>query len=105
MLAPARLADGTELDLLTGGPVSDEPRYADPLYTRWTKVTERISNASYANYRVEYGRMFCRLRNFHLREGESPLATFEIYYIQRIIPAPGQGEPTLHTHHIWSHTC
>jgi predicted DCC family thiol-disulfide oxidoreductase YuxK len=105
MLAPARLADGTELDLLTGGPVSDEPRYADSLYTRWTKVTERISNASYANYRVEYGRMFCRLRNFHLREGESPLATFEIYYIQRIIPAPGQGEPTLHTHHIWSHTC
>lgn len=105
VLAPARLADGTEFDLLTGGPRSDEPRYADPMFSRWVKIFERLVNASYADYRVEYGRMHCRLRNWYLRPGESPLATFDLYYIERIIPPQGQGESILRTHHIWAHTC
>jgi hypothetical protein len=104
MLAPARLADGTTIDLLTGGPVSTDPRWSDPLYTRWVKVFERIANAGYADYRLEFGRSFCRLRNFHLQPGQSPLDTFDLNYVERTIHPPGEA-PTLQEFHIWSHQC
>ena len=42
LLSPAKLADGSAIDLLTGAAPSEEPRYADPLYSRWAKVTERV---------------------------------------------------------------
>jgi predicted DCC family thiol-disulfide oxidoreductase YuxK len=105
LLGPARLADGTQFDLFSGGPPSDQPRYADPFYSRWAKATERIVDTAYTDYRVEYGRMFCRLRNWHLQPGQSPLASFELDYMERIIPPPGGGEPTLVKHHLWSHVC
>ena len=104
MLAPARLANGATYDLLTGGPVSTDPRWSDPLYTRWVKVFERIANAGYTDYRLEFGRSFCRLRNFHLQPGQSPLDTFELVYIERTIHPPGEA-PTLREYHIWSHQC
>jgi vitamin K-dependent gamma-carboxylase-like protein len=104
MLAPATLADGGTYDLLTGGPVSTAPRWSDPLYTRWVKVFERIANVGYTDYRLEFGRSFCRLRNFHLSPGESALATFDLTYVERTIHAPGQA-PTLQEYHIWSHQC
>jgi hypothetical protein len=104
MLAPAKLADGGTYDLLTGGPVSTAPRWSDPLYTRWVKVFERIANAGYTDYRLEFGRSFCRLRNFHLQPGQSKLDTFELIYIERTIHPPGE-QPTLKEHRIWSHTC
>jgi hypothetical protein len=49
--------------------------------------------------------MYCRLRNLHLEAGQSPIVTFDLDYLQRIIPPPGGGEPTLVKHHIWSHVC
>ena len=104
MLAPAKLADGGTYDLLTGGPVSTAPRWSDPLYTRWAKVFERIANMGYTDYRLEFGRAFCRMRNFHLQPGQSKLDTFELYYIERTIHPPGQA-PTLQEYHVWSHTC
>jgi hypothetical protein len=104
MLAPATLADGGTYDLLTGGPVSTAPRWSDPLYTRWVKVFERISNEGYGDYRLEFGRSFCRLHNFHLQPGQSPLDAFELTYIERTIHAPGES-PTLQEYHIWSHQC
>ena len=106
LLMPAKLADGSAIDLLTGAAPSDEPRYADPLYSRWAKVTERIVDSNNAVYRQEYGRMYCRLRNLHLQPGQSPIVTFDVLYIQRFVPPFGQGgEPTLQRHQIWSHTC
>src|SRR5438552_3700512 len=104
MLAPAKLADGGTYDLLTGGPVSTAPRWSDPLYTRWVKVFERIANSGYSGYRLELGRSFCGLRNFHLQPGQSPLDTFDLTYIERTIHPPGQ-QPTLKEYHIWSHQC
>ena len=104
MLAPAKLADGGTYDLLTGGPVSTAPRWSDPLYTRWVKVFERIANVGYTDYRLEFGRSFCRLRNFHLQPGQSPLDTFELIYIERTIHPPGEP-PTLQEYQIWSHKC
>jgi hypothetical protein len=104
MLAPAKLADGGTYDLLTGGPVSTAQRWSDPLYTRWVKVFERIANSGYSDYRLEFGRSFCRLRNFHLQRGQSALDTFELIYVERTIRPPGQ-QPTLKEYHIWSHEC
>lgn len=104
LLAPALLKDGTAFDLLTGGPPTDAPRYADPLYSRWIKVQERIITSGYAEYRLEVARSFCRLRNNHLRAGESPLDTFQLNYVERTLGAPGEG-PTLRTVQIWSHKC
>ena len=104
MLAPAKLADGGTYDLLTGGPVSTTPRWSDPLFTRWVKVFERIANTGYSDYRLEFGRSFCRLRNFHLKAGESPLDSFDLTYIERTIHAPGEA-PTLEEFHVWSHKC
>lgn len=104
MLAPAMLKDGARYDLFTGGPVSDAPRWSDPLYTRWAKVFERIANVGYGDYRMEFGRSMCRIRNFHLLPGQSPLDTFELRYVERTINPPGQA-PTLKEHHLWSHKC
>ncbi len=103
---PATLADGTQIDLITNGPVDDRSeRYSDPLYSRWTKVTERIASASYTDYRLEYARQFCRTRNLHLQPGEVPLETFEIHYVERVIRPPGEGPPTFRDILLWSHRC
>ena len=105
MLAPARLADGTEIDLFTGRAPDEGPRYADPLYSRWAKVVERISNRDYAAYRLEFGRMFCRMRNLHLAPGEVRLETFELKYIERVILPPDPGGDRIIRHDLWSHVC
>jgi hypothetical protein len=104
MLGPAKLKDGGTYDLFTGGPVSTAPRWSDPLYTRWAKVFERIANVAYTDYRLEFGRAMCRMRNFHLQPGQSPLDTFELIYIERTIHPPGEP-PTLQEYQIWSHKC
>ncbi|MDP8923762.1 MAG: DCC1-like thiol-disulfide oxidoreductase family protein [Chloroflexota bacterium] len=105
LLAPARRADGTEFDLLTGGPVTDAPRHADRWYSRWTQVIERLSSAAHVEYRLEYGRMHCRRHNLQPQPGQAPLATFDLYYVERLLPPPDGGEVTTAIHHIWSHTC
>jgi hypothetical protein len=106
MLGPAHLADGTAFDLYTGEPPDDRSeRYSDPLYTRWVKVHERIPTASYADYRLEYARYFCRSRNLHLRPGQAPLDTFDLTYVERTIRPPGEGPPLIRNVTIWSHKC
>jgi predicted DCC family thiol-disulfide oxidoreductase YuxK len=105
MLAPARLADGTEIDLFTGRAPDEGPRYADPLYSRWAKVVERISSRDYTAYRLEFGRMFCRMRNLHLAPGQVRLETFELKYIERVILPPETGGERIIRHDLWSHVC
>ena len=106
MTMPAVLADGSEVDLLWGERVPEgNERYSDPLYTRWTKVQERMASSAYSDYRLEYARSFCRLHNLHLAPGQVALATFEIHYVQRTIRAPGEGPPTFRDSLIWSHRC
>ena len=106
MLGPARLANGTTFDLYTGGPVDNtSERYSDPLYTRWVKVHERIANAGYGDYRIEYARYFCRVRNLHLQPGQIPLDTFELIYIERVLRAPEEGPPLFNEYRLWQHKC
>ena len=105
MIAPAKLADGTAVDLFTWRAPDEGPRYADPLYSRWSKVIERMANRDYAAYRLEFGRMFCRMRNLHLAPGELPIATFQLIYIERVILPPETPGERVVRHDLWSHTC
>jgi vitamin K-dependent gamma-carboxylase-like protein len=106
MIAPATLADGTRLDLLSQRGADDRAeRYSDPFYTRWTKVHERIASAFYAGYRSEYARHFCRSRNSHLGPGQSPLVSLELLYVERTIRAPGEGPPLISENMLHSLQC
>lgn len=106
MTGPGRLVDGTAIDLIVGAPFNDDvPRSADPLYSRWVKMTENIASEEFADYRLEYGRMYCRLRNNHLQPGQLKLATFELHYTDRAIQPPGAGAPVLRFLDLWHHQC
>lgn len=105
MHIPAVLADGTMVDLATGRPPSDEPLYADPFYSRWTKVTEWIASAANVAYREEYSRMYCRLRNLHLQPGQSPVVSFDLVYYERKVPPPGSAEEPPRPILLNSHHC
>src|SRR5437867_2478671 len=106
LLAPASLADGTRFDLLSDRGAEDRSeRYSDPLYTRWTKVHERIASGFYAGYRSAYARYFCRAHNSHLVPGQSPLASFELFYVERTIQAPEKGPPLISETKLWSQQC
>lgn len=106
LLAPATFADGTRLDLLTGRSADDRSeRYSDPLYTRWTKVHERIASAFYAGYRSEYARYLCRTPSAHLGPGQTPLLSLELLYVERMIQAPEKGPPLISETKLHSQQC
>jgi hypothetical protein len=106
MVIPAKLSDGTMIDLLSSRPADDlGERWSDPLYSRWIKVEERIASVPYADYRLEYARQFCRLRNLHLRPGQLAIDTFEIHYVERVLQGPGEGPPASRDITLWSHKC
>jgi hypothetical protein len=106
LLAPGTLADGTRLDLLSStGPDDRSERYSDRLYSRWTKVHERIASDFYALYRSEYARHFCRTRNAHLGPGQSPLVSVELIWVERLIQAPEKGSPLITENKLWSQQC
>jgi hypothetical protein len=106
LLAPGTLADGTRLDLLSArGPDDRSERYSDPLYSRWTKVHERIASDFYALYRSEYARHFCRTRNSHLGPGQSPLVSFDLIWVERLVQAPEKGPPLISENKLWSQQC
>jgi predicted DCC family thiol-disulfide oxidoreductase YuxK len=115
--APGVLADGTLVELVDewGRPNPRNPRVVtdrksveppfSPLFQRWWKIQGAEGIVKAEGLRSEYAKMYCRMRNRYLAPGESPLATFELYYISRAIPAPGQGEPIQRTHLLWKHRC
>jgi hypothetical protein len=105
LLAPAALADGGRLDLLTWGPDDRNERYSDPLYSRWTKVQERIASAFYAGYRSAYARYLCHTPSDHLGPGYSPLVHFDLIYIERTIQPPEKGPPLISETRLWSQEC
>jgi hypothetical protein len=105
LIAPATLADGTRLDLLSNRGADDRnERYSDRFYSRWTKVHERIASGYYAGYRSEYARHFCRTRNT-LEPGQSPLVSLELIWVERLIQAPGKGPPLISESTLWSQQC
>jgi vitamin K-dependent gamma-carboxylase-like protein len=106
LIAPGTLADGTRLDLLSSrSPDDRSERYSDPLYSRWSKVHERIASGFYALYRSEYARHFCRTRNSHLGPGQSPLVSFDLIWVERLVQAPEKGPPLITENNLWSQQC
>ncbi len=106
LIAPGTLADGSRLDLLSSRAPDDRTeRYSDPLYSRWTKVHERIASDFYALYRSEYARHFCRTRNLHLGPGQSPLVSFDLIWVERLVQAPEKGPPLITENELWSQQC
>ena len=105
LFAPAVLANGERLDLLSDRDPDDRSeRYSDPLYSRWTKVHERIASPFYAGYRSEYARHYCRTRT-RLGAGRSPLVSFELLYVERTIQPPEKGPPLISESRVWSQQC
>jgi hypothetical protein len=106
LLAPATLADGTRLDLLSSKGADDRSeRYSDPLYSRWTKVHERIASDFYALYRSEYARHLCRTHNSHLGPAQSPLVSVELIWVERLVQAPEKGSPLITENELSSQQC
>lgn len=105
MFEPAQLDNGTELDLITGQTEDDSASRANPFSLRWTKLRERVAAPEFSAYLLEYGRMHCRLRNLHLAAGQSALASFEVRFVSRTIPPPGEGPPAWYATTLWQHHC
>lgn len=104
LLAPALLADGTRIDLLTGRDANDRSeRYSDPFYSRWAKVHERIASGFYAGYRSSYARYLCRTP--HAGAGRSPPVSLELVYVERTIQAPEKGPPLISENRLASQQC
>jgi predicted DCC family thiol-disulfide oxidoreductase YuxK len=115
--APGLLADGTKVELLDewGRPTPRHPRVVadwksveppfSPVFQRWWKIHGPEGLVRVESIRSDYAKMFCRQRNQHLQPGESPLAAFELFFISRVTPDPGQGEPVQRAHRLWRHRC
>lgn len=105
LAGPGWLEDGTRVDVVNGGVYSPTPRFANPLYSRWAKVVERIVNPDYDGYRPEFARMYCRRYNDRLGPGRPRLQTFELVFVARDIPPPGRGAPAADERTFWTHAC
>ncbi|WP_028006769.1 DCC1-like thiol-disulfide oxidoreductase family protein [Solimonas flava] len=110
---PARLADGTELDLLhpqRGAPDYDKPdNYAlDQENIRWLTYRGRLWDRAYASHRLWYAKYLCRQWNDRL--GATPedrgrrLMTFKMVYMLERTPPPGQAA-NVEQQVVWRHEC
>ncbi|HEX4896021.1 MAG TPA: HTTM domain-containing protein [Solimonas sp.] len=112
MVIPARLADGTELDLMH--PDAGPPDYGKPsLYSqdhgniRWLTYRGRLWEAQYNAHRLQYGKYLCRSWNRDKLEGDARsrrLMTFKMIYMLERTPPP--GEPLkVEQVVLWRHEC
>ena len=103
---PAVLSDGTELDLITRGPVSwDKPEVASDLHwsDRWQKYMRNLWERDKAWNRIHFGRYLCRDWN-STAAGARKLETFDVYFMLERTPPPGEAA-TIEEVHLWEHSC
>jgi predicted DCC family thiol-disulfide oxidoreductase YuxK len=81
--------DGTVIDMNTGKPFVDEPRYNYIFGSRWAKVDYIVTFNGYTDFRTQYALAFCRLRNFHPVAGQLPVTVVQLLYTETFVPAPG----------------
>ncbi len=80
-------ADGTRLDPLTGEPPRFEvvpPRGRYPMSPSWSEYVDRIRRPEYARHRDG-------LRTYLAHQH---LVAFDVYWLSRFLPAPGQSAPS-----------
>jgi hypothetical protein len=106
-VAPGRLRDGREIDVIQGaGPVTwgkplpgEFPDRGD----RWRKYMTNLLDPAFGNPFLAYGRSLCRDWNGR-HNGSDQLMTFQIYYIQETT-LPDFRPPHPQKIRKWSHTC
>lgn len=108
---PARLADGSEIDLLhpdAGAPDFAKPRHYSQTHEniRWLTLRGRLWEEGFAAHRLHYGKYLCRSWNRD-KLTENParrLISLKLIYVLEATPAPGQP---LHTEQrvLWQHAC
>lgn len=90
---PARLSDGTEVDLFTGEAVSGaKPALSEHRFSnqRWGRLAGRIMREpSLAPYRAEFARYLCE--EWDAAHPENPVVSLAIYLTSVALPAPGEG--------------
>ncbi len=102
----AVLTDGTELDLITGGPVSwDKPEVVADLHwsDRWQKYMRNLWERDKAWNRVHFGRYLCREWN-STAAADRQLEAFDAYFMLEVTPEPGEAA-TIEEVHLWEHSC
>lgn len=96
LVVPAKLADGTELDLLH--PDQGVPDYGKPWHysqthrnIRWQTYLAHLTEPGYASQRVHYGEYLCREWNVDKFTNQSKrLMTFKLVYMLERTPPPGE---------------
>lgn len=112
MVIPARLADGSEIDLLHP---ERAPDYAKPHHysqthrnIRWHTYLGRLSDREFSAHLLNYGRYLCRTWNAeHFDDPElrkQRLMTFKIIYVTEPTPPPG-GTAVTEQSVLWRHEC
>lgn len=113
MVIPARLADGSEIDLLhpdRGAPVYDKPFHYSQTHEniRWNTYRGRLFEREFAGHRQYYAKYLCRSWNRD-KVGNSPLRdkrlmSFKIIYM--VEPTlPDYQTPTVSKVELWEHYC
>jgi Vitamin K-dependent gamma-carboxylase len=105
MVIPGKFEDGTEIDLMTGEPLSEEmTHYWFGPDMRWKKYSSEIWRMSDPDPVLRaWAGYFCRQYS-SLPEGER-LATLEIHYYWRWSYKPGDSENELQDSQLWRHWC
>ncbi len=104
---PARLRDGSEIDLFTNGVPVQWEKPADVAATfrnqRWRKYLRNIWEREHAGHRMYFGQYLCRTWNATHRRGET-LETFQIFYVkEETLPGGKIASPEKVL--LWTHQC
>ena len=96
-----RFADGTVIEFVPGRPslqTGESATAADPFFTRWQKVTERLTATAWADYRGGVGEMYCHSAN---ALGQAPVEVT----LTDVVRTVGVGNDQSESHQIWSAHC
>ena len=104
-----RLHDGTETELLRGGPVRfDKPeRIAESYHgQRWAKYMRNLYTPKYKQMRLYYGKYLCKSHNAGKKRSDpDSLEGFDIVYMKEQTPPPGAPNPVPEKINLWTHRC
>lgn len=110
---PARLADGSEIDLLhpqDGPPDYSKPALLSALHEniRWHSMRGRLQERGNARHRLHYGKYLCRQWNRDRLDDPDErgrqLLSFKLVYVLETTPPPG-GQVQTEQQVIWQHEC
>jgi len=104
---PARLRDGSEIDLNTNGDPVQWTKPVDVAATyhnqRWRKYLRNIWEREHAGHRLYFGQYLCRTWNAE-HHNQTTLETFQIFYMKEETLPDGNIAPPEKVL-LWSHRC